>query len=172
MKKIILGLGAAILIVLTGLAVVRFFSGPEDAWICTDDGWAKHGNPAGARPSAPCADKTQSPEIIPEKETIRVFSPTSGATVKSPLTISGEASGWYFEGVFPIELVDAEGKVLASGNVTAGGDWMTTDFVPFSGKLEFKAGKAKQGTLIFKKDNPSGLPENDASLRVPVKFGE
>jgi hypothetical protein len=30
----------------------------------------------------------------------------------------------------------------------------------------------KQGTLIFKKDNPSGDKKNDDSLSIPVVFSE
>lgn len=102
---------------------------------------------------------------------IRVSSPTSNQIVQSPLMISGEARGtWYFEASFPIVLVDASDNVIAQGIATAEGDWMTNDFVPFKATLQFDSGTAINGTLIFKKDNPSGLPENDASIQMPVRF--
>jgi hypothetical protein len=48
---------------------------------------------------------------------------------------------------------------------------MTTEYVRFSAALEFTAPAAgSRGTLIFKKDNPSGLPEHDDSREVPVVF--
>ena len=54
---------------------------------------------------------------------------------------------------------------------------MTEDFVPFSATLEFTSpypGKGqdfmKRGSLILKKDNPSGLPENDDALEIPIQF--
>lgn len=109
---------------------------------------------------------------IAMQDTIRVTSPKPGATAKAPLTVSGEARGtWYFEASFPYELRAADGTVLAQGPVQAQGEWMTTEFVPFSVSIAFPAQAAgSQGTLILKKDNPSGLPENDAALTIPVAF--
>ena len=104
-------------------------------------------------------------------DTIRVSSPTFNQIIKSPLMISGEARGsWYFEASFPILLVDASDNVIAQGIATAEKNWMTNDLVPFKATLQFENSTAINGTLIFKKDNPSGLPENDASIRVPVRF--
>lgn len=100
---------------------------------------------------------------------IKVTSPIPGATVKSPFTVSGEARGtWFFEASFPIELVDATGKVIAQKPVQAMSDWMTEKFVPFMAILDFSSATAGPGELILKKDNPSGLPQNDAEIRIPV----
>jgi|GEM_PF-714304 len=102
---------------------------------------------------------------------IRVTAPAANATVSSPLTITGEARGtWYFEASFPARLLDANGVVLFEGPIQAQGDWMTEEFVPFSATINFKAPTAKTGTLVLMKDNPSGLPENDKELRIPVNF--
>lgn len=46
---------------------------------------------------------------------------------------------------------------------------MTTDFVPFQATLTFETA-SQNGTLVLEKDNPSGEPQNDASLSVPVRF--
>jgi hypothetical protein len=106
------------------------------------------------------------------QDLIRVSTPAPGGTAGSPLVVTGEARGtWYFEASFPYELRDASGNVIAQGPVQAAGDWMTTDFVPFSVSITYPpqaAGSA--GTLILKKDNPSGLPENEKSLTIPVVF--
>ncbi len=100
---------------------------------------------------------------------VSVASPLSGASVTSPLTITGEAVGpWFFEATFPVELVTEDGEVLASGFLIADGHWMTTDFVPFSGELEFEVEQATEARLVLKRDNPSDLRENDASTWVPV----
>jgi hypothetical protein len=49
---------------------------------------------------------------------------------------------------------------------------MTTDYVRFSASLEFKdTPEPGAGKLIFKKDNPSGLPENEDFRGIPVVFG-
>ena len=103
---------------------------------------------------------------------IRVSSLSSSAAISSPVTITGEARGqWYFEASFPIVLVDQDGKVTAEGHAQALSDWMTTDFVPFEAKIEFtKPPYGKSGMLMLKKDNPSGLPENDAAIEIPVSF--
>ena len=103
---------------------------------------------------------------------IVVDSPAPGETVASPLRVRGRARGtWFFEGDFPIALRDASGKSIATGYVTAKGNWMTQEFVPFQGTLEFKKSSSwGRGTLIFKKDNPTGLRKHDDSLQIPVSF--
>ncbi|WP_423818410.1 Gmad2 immunoglobulin-like domain-containing protein [Salinimicrobium sp. TIG7-5_MAKvit] len=96
--------------------------------------------------------------------------PERNATVTSPLHIEGRAKGtWFFEANAPVKLVTESGKVLAESYLEAQGDWMTKDWVPFSGQLEFKT-KEKRGYLIFSRANASGKPEHDRMLRIPVVF--
>jgi hypothetical protein len=106
------------------------------------------------------------------QDLIRVTTPVPGSTAGSPLVVSGEArGGWYFEASFPYELQDASGNVIAQGPVQANGDWMTEDFVPFSLSIVYPAQPAgSAGTLILRKDNPSGLPENENALLIPIVF--
>jgi hypothetical protein len=101
-----------------------------------------------------------------------VEEPVPGATVASPLTVTGRARGtWFFEGDFPILLEDASGNTVAAGFVVAQGEWMTTEFVPFQGSLEFTHANAGQpGWLVFKKDNPSDRRELDDATSIPVFF--
>jgi hypothetical protein len=101
---------------------------------------------------------------------IKITSPLPGQKLVSPLTITGEARLWYFEGSFPVVLKDANGKVLASGPAQAKGDWMNENFVPFAITLNFSQPTTPTGTLTFKKDNPSGLPANDDQAVVTVTF--
>lgn len=104
---------------------------------------------------------------------IQVNAPTVNAIVSSPMTISGRARGnWYFEASFPVQLLDANGLVLYEGPIQADGEWMTTEFVPFNQTITFTPATTETGTLVLKKDNPSGLPENDKEVRVPVRFKE
>jgi hypothetical protein len=51
---------------------------------------------------------------------------------------------------------------------------MTEQLVPFKAELTFKApvDENRRGSLILKKDNPSGLPENDDAIEIPVTFKE
>ncbi len=105
-------------------------------------------------------------------EYIVVDSPVAGQVIASPLRICGRARGtWFFEGDFPVVLTDAKGNILARSFVTAQGEWMTKDFVPFQGMLEFKKpASGARGTLVLKKDNPTGLPEHDDEVTIPVFF--
>jgi hypothetical protein len=103
---------------------------------------------------------------------IFIESPLLGASISSPLTISGVAKGsWFFEANLPVTLTGADGKILAQSHATAEGNWMTTDYVRFSETITF-AGQISgtRGTLVFKKDNPSGLPQNDDSREISVFF--
>jgi hypothetical protein len=102
---------------------------------------------------------------------IRVNTPRPNEKVTSPLEIKGEARGaWFFEGSFPLEIVTESGVTITQSFVTAEGDWMTEEFIPFSAEVAFDPGNEKSGFLILKKDNPSGLIENDDFLKIPLKF--
>ena len=105
-------------------------------------------------------------------EVVRVTAPAADSAVSSPLTVTGEVKGsWSFEATFPVELVDGDRNPVAQGFATLQGDWMTTEYVPFEGTLEFAppAG-VSEGFLILRKANPSDLPENDDSVEIPIKF--
>lgn len=94
-----------------------------------------------------------------------------GDQVSSPLTVTGKARGyWYFEASFPAELLDANGNQLAITPAQAQSDWMTEDFVPFSVTLTYPTPATATGTLMLRKDNPSGEPQNDDFLAIPVVF--
>lgn len=110
-------------------------------------------------------------EIIEHNDMIRVFEPTINQVVSSPLTISGEARGtWYFEADFPVLIKDDNGNELGRHYASAQGDWMTEEYVPFISELVFTAPTTESGVLILEKDNPSGLPEHDDQVEIPVKF--
>ncbi len=99
-----------------------------------------------------------------------VYNVAANATVQSPLVITGKARGWYFEASFPVKMLDANGKVLGNGYAQALTDWMTEDFVEFKSTLTFATSTTPTGTLVLMKDNPSGLPQYDEEIRIPVKF--
>jgi len=102
---------------------------------------------------------------------LKISEPTANQAVSSPLAVKGEARGtWFFEGSFPVKLLDSNGQELFSGQAQAQGDWMTENFVPFVVTVEFPKNLSGDGKLILKKDNPSGLPANEAQVELPVKF--
>lgn len=111
-------------------------------------------------------------EVVKERELV-VESPDKREEVSSPLTVEGRAKGtWYFEASFPVELRDKNGNLLAETPAQAQGDWMTENFVDFKAELEFSVPSSEEGIVVLKKANPSGLPENDDEVIVPIKFAE
>lgn len=108
---------------------------------------------------------------IEKTDLIRVATPRPNQVVSSPLLIEGSAVGpWFFEGDFPIKLLDESGNLLATSIAVASKDWMVEDFVEFISEMEFSIPESKSGILIFEKDNPSDLEEYDDSLWIPILF--
>jgi len=109
---------------------------------------------------------------LEKMDLIKLASPRPNDTVSSPLVITGQARGqWFFEASFPVYLTNWDGLIIAEGIATAQGEWMTTEFVPFTATLTFTVDPqiySKAATLILKKDNPSGLPEHDDALEIPL----
>ncbi len=71
-----------------------------------------------------------------------------------------------------------DGLIIGESYAQAQGEWMITDFVPFISTLNFERPEindlnrewARRGWIILQKDNPSGLPEHDAALEIPIYF--
>ncbi len=106
-----------------------------------------------------------------ETDKVKVAQPIPGDLVSSPVKVKGEARGnWYFEASFPIQVLDANGKEIGIGIAQAQGEWMTTEFVPFDVDITFTVPTTSTGSIVLVKDNPSGLPEFDDQVVVPVKF--
>ncbi len=118
--------------------------------------------------------------------------PKPNQVVSSPLEVRGEARGnWFFEASFSVFLEDQYGNRFAQSIAQAQSDWMTENFVPFKATLlfdptkpydmadpesfkktveEFKLNKTIKAFLILRKGNPSGLPEYDDQVEIPVRF--
>lgn len=112
------------------------------------------------------------PTASPSADLIIVSSPSANTKVKSPLKVTGTApSGWMFEGVFPIKLLDSSQKVLAQAQAkeVVAGSWQSGNPVDFTATLTFK-GASGSGTLVLENDNPSGDPANVKTFEVPVNF--
>ena len=126
-----------------------------------------------------CSGSTAPPTQTPQptgseparSDQLRIEAPAPDAVITSPLRVAGTARGpWFFEATFPVKLLDARGTLVTQSFVQAQGEWMTTEFVFFEGKLIFDAPATPTGTLVFEKANASGLPEHADALRVPVRF--
>ncbi|MDO8558881.1 MAG: Gmad2 immunoglobulin-like domain-containing protein [bacterium] len=128
----------------------------------------------GKKEVAPVTNTEYFGNELEKKDLIRITSPRPNQAIRSPLTITGEARGyWFFEASFPVVLTDWDGLIIGQGIAQAKSDWMVTDFVPFEATLTFTADKnaySNRGTLILRKDNPSGLSEHDDALEIPVEL--
>ena len=110
---------------------------------------------------------------LEKQDLIQASFPRPGNNITSPLVATGQARGnWFFEASFPISVLDAEGNLIGQGYAEAEGEWMTTVFVPFESiAITFTPQPTgSQGTVVLHKDNPSGLPEHDDELHIPVVF--
>jgi len=100
---------------------------------------------------------------------IMVDLPFPGAVVGKEFSVIGKARGnWFFEASFPFDLRDPSGKIIAQSYAQAEGEWMTTEFVPFKGEIKVPISYIGPATLVLMKDNPSALPEHDASISFPI----
>lgn len=113
------------------------------------------------------AQSSSSSAIITD---VIVSTPMPNSVVTSPLMVKGKARGnWFFEASLPVVLIDENGNQVGVAPAQAMAEWMTTDFVEFETTFTFQA-DSERGFLVIRKGNPSGLPENDAEVRMPVRF--
>lgn len=169
-----------VVILIAAAGVWWFFGAHSGAPITTFEECVAAGNPVMESYPRQCRAEGQTfiefvGNELEKTDLIRISTPRPNQTISSPLTITGEARGnWYFEASFPVFLVDWDGRIIAQGVAQAKSDWMTTDFVPFEAALTFTVDKnaySNKGSLILKKDNPSGLPQNDDALEIPIVYG-
>jgi len=117
----------------------------------------------------PTVALTPTPQL--DMEEVVLEYPQAGQVIESPLKFKGIAKGgWFFEGSFPVILTNWDGLIIGEGLATAKEDWMREE-VEFEGELEFEVPEyGDNGFLILKKDNPSGLPENDDAVEIEVRL--
>ena len=166
-----------LILIITSLTMVWQLKNRKKIEVANFEECARLGNPIMESYPRQCRfnEKTFTENIGNELEKnnlIRITTPRPNDVIKSPLEITGEARGvWFFEANFPIVLTDWDGLIIAESYATAQSEWMTKEFVPFKATLIFKNPQYKNnGTLILKKDNPSGLPEHDDALEIPILF--
>ncbi len=121
------------------------------------------------------SEVTNDPVQTPvQNDLISIDAPLQNAVISSPVIITGKARGiWFFEGSFPISIVNWDGLIIGEGIAQAQSEWMTEDFVPFIASITFDFNPEtpyNQGAIILKKDNPSGLPEHDNAIEFPILF--
>lgn len=165
MKNNIITISAVILLAIV-LCLVLFFprkiSGPSNS--------STPSNPQSAQNSQPA----QNSKVVYANATtdlIQVVLPFPDAVVGKDFSVIGKARGvWFFEASFPLEVLDKDGAVLArtTAHPQGGADWMTTNFVNFKVDIKVPQSYIGPAVLVLRKDNPSGMSENDASVSFPI----
>ena len=166
---------AAVFIVLAlGAGAVYFLRPQPKAVVTSFDQCVAAGNPVmeSYPPRCTASGQTFIQDIgneLEKSDLIKLDSPRPNQVVTSPLEISGTARGtWFFEASFPVQVLGEDGELLAQAIAQAEGEWMTTEFVAFKADIKIPASYIGPATLVLHKDNPSGLPEHDASISVPI----
>jgi len=187
-------------LIIIACALLLRVATPRNRWVCVEGKWQAQGKPSSPAPQKACFDPnsveseievlssilkppiassspTSTPVVdsdldgIPAAIEVELISPQAGELLTSPYKVQGRARGsWFFEATLPIVLKDAAGNILVETYGQAQSDWMTSDWVPFEADLVFSTSTEKMGELIIKKDNPSGLPENEGQVTYPVRL--
>ena len=159
-STIIIALLLIIIALLVGLFWVRPAEAPSTPSIITTE-------PSDTIPSP--TTETSAPAPKPLHERVSVTYPKLNASVAKKFTVTGKAPGnWFFEASAPYMLTTPEGDKIAQGHLDAIGDWMTTELVEFKGEVSVNPAYSGPATLVLMKDNPSGMPEHDDSLEIPI----
>lgn len=95
----------------------------------------------------------------------------SSDTLENGTELEGSVkSGWYFEGQFPVKVTDIKGNELFLTSAQAQSDWTQDGDVPFKVTIDLPIIQDNQVIIIFQKDNPSGLVENDDSVSIRLNI--
>ncbi len=112
-------------------------------------------------------------QVLSEKGSILILDNIKdGDTVDEGFQIKGRVSGeWFFEGTFPVRVLNTQGEIIESLIAASEGGWMTSNLVDFTFTLDLDLDKESIVKIVFEKSNASNLVENDdsASITVTVK---
>lgn len=159
-STIIIALLLVIIALLVGLFWIRPAEAPTTPSTITTE-------PTDTIPSP--TTETSAPAPKPLHERVSVTYPKANASVPKKFTLTGKAPGnWFFEASAPYMVQTPEGDKVAQGHVDTIGDWMTTELVDFKADITINPAYSGPATLVLMKDNPSGLPENEDSLEIPI----
>jgi hypothetical protein len=122
----------------------------------------------------PITGGVKTPSVTPAPSNwaseVKLVSPTSNQAVESPLRVTGSIKrNWTFEAVMTIWVLDSKKAVIGGGPVYTTLTNESDEWVSFDTSLIFTP-EGSDGFLQIKNDNPSGLPENEKVLEVPLKF--
>jgi len=164
-KQIVFWIGAVVLIILAVAFASKFFGG-EDAWVCENGQWIKHGSPSAQKPQTSCGSET-SPED--SEKNISVSSPQKGEELSLPFSIKGQAR--VFENTVNFKLKDKEDNILYEGFDMAQSPDMG-QFGPFEKEISYlyqKPATAEVIIEVFEFSAKDGSVINLVSLPVKLK---
>lgn len=165
MKKI----NIIIIIIVLCLSFFVLFRINEDNWICKNGEWVKHGNPSSSEPTQKCAIEDIETN---EDKTLILDNFKEGDLLENNAVLQGKIKdNFFFEGSFPIEIRDINNNIIGRSLAKSQTNWMTSDYVEFkTDPITFDKKDNIEGFIIFRKDNPSGLIENDKEIKLKAKF--
>jgi hypothetical protein len=162
MKKVV----AIAFLFLIAVGFILFLRGNEDAWICSNGNWVKHGNPSAPKPTKPCVQtKTNPVPTINPNANIVLESPKAGETISMPFTIKGRAR--VFENQLNFRVRDSKGRSLIEGTMVA----QALDAGKFgSFKATISSVSAGKATIeVFNRSAKDGSEVDKVSILVTVK---
>jgi hypothetical protein len=121
----------------------------------------------------PIISNTELPQVTnPETFSVDI---NQNSTVSVGQVISGSVPGfWFFEGSFPVSLVDNNDNVFGTVIATSTSDWMTSDIIPFTITLPTTFSYTGPGKIVFTRDDPSdgesSIPLSETTATIPVIF--
>lgn len=114
-------------------------------------------------------ENTIAREVLGNKSDLVSFSILPNSKVHGTVSYTGVIKGGYFfEGNILVNVLGANKNVLKRGNAMATGEWMTAGPVNFGGSVDFSGLQKGPAYIEIHNDNPSGLPEHDKSVLIPV----
>ena len=124
---------------------------------------------ATTTPTAPVPAPAAASSKAPLSASVSVSSPLPNASVGKTFTVEGVApNGWYNEAVFPIQVRDGDDDLIASGQGMAESDWTVSGPVRFHATIRLSQTYSGPADLILLRDNPSGLPQNEDEVTIPI----
>ena len=160
-----------LVLTLTLVGCARLLSG-EDDWLCTDQGWVKHGNPSAAMPTEPCGEPAKEPvaesvDNSTESANIKVFSPVWKKSVDSTFKAKGEAR--VFENQFNWRLKKEDGTVLKEGQGYSNAPDMG-QFGPFEIEISYCSNENTNAILdIFDYSAKDGSEIDNVSIPITIR---
>jgi hypothetical protein len=117
----------------------------------------------------PAGNPSPTPQVSIVKPTL--LTPQPDSTITGPLVIKGYVpKSWTFEGQFRMQLLDDKRQLIIEDRVPVERDSENQkETLYFIESYNFHT-MAKSGFLVLADDNPSGLPENQKSTEIQIKF--